>query len=339
VVPLSRLLSSPAEHEMRWLRVEEPSAVAACRAAAMTMARRLEFPAKRADRLALAVTEAASNLHKHANEGSVLLRISHDADPPGIELVTIDAGPGVPDVRAALRDGHSTSGTLGVGLGSISRQADFCDIYSAAGRGTSLVARFWPEPRCAPGIRWAGLTRPIIGEVECGDVYGAVRAGDTLTAALCDGLGHGPLAAEAAREALAAVFEEPASEPAAMLERAHRRMGKTRGGALAVVQIDGPAVRFAGLGNVAAWILAPDSRSGMASIPGIAGHQARRLRQFEYVLPPDGIIVMHSDGLTSRWDIGALPGLAGRDPLITAAALLAEAGRHRDDASVLVLKP
>jgi anti-sigma regulatory factor (Ser/Thr protein kinase) len=339
VVPLSRLFSGRAEHEMRWLRVEEPSAVAACRAAAMTMARRLEFPEKRADRLALAVTEAASNLHKHANEGSVLLRVSHDADPPGIELVTIDAGPGVPDVGAALRDGHSTSGTLGIGLGSISRQADFCDIYSAAGRGTSLVARFWPEPRGAPEIRWAGLTRPIIGEGECGDMYGAIRAGDTLTAALCDGLGHGPLAAEAAREALAAIFEEPASEPAAMLERAHRRMGKTRGGALAVVQIDGLAVRFAGLGNVAAWILAADSRSGMASIPGIAGHQARRVRQFEYALPPDGIIVMHSDGLTSRWDIGALPGLARRDPLIIAAALLAEAGRHRDDASVLVLKP
>ena len=185
----------------------------------------------------------------------------------------------------------------------------------------------------------AGLTRPIIGEVECGDAYGAIRAGGALTAALCDGLGHGPLAAEASREALAAVFEEPASEPAAMLERAHRRMGKTRGGALAVVQINGSAVQFAGLGNVAAWIVGPDSRSGMASIPGIAGHQARRIRQFGYALPPGGIIVMHSDGLTSRWDIGALPGLAGRDPLITAAALLAEAGRHRDDAGVLVLKP
>ena len=324
---------------MRWLRVEEPSAVPACRAAAMTIARRLEFPAKRADRLALAVTEAASNLHKHAQEGALLLRVSHDADPPGVELVTIDAGPGVPDVGAALRDGHSTAGSLGVGLGAISRQADFCDIYSVSGRTTALVARFWPEPRDASPIRCAGLTRPIIGEVECGDAYGALQVGDMLIGALCDGLGHGPLAAAAAREALAAVFEEPADEPAAMLERAHRRMGKTRGGALAIAQVDGAVVRFAGLGNVAAWIVSADSRSGMASIPGIAGHQARRFRQFEYALPPGGILILHSDGLTSRWDIGALPGLASRDPLVTAAALLAEAGRHRDDAGVLVLKP
>jgi anti-sigma regulatory factor (Ser/Thr protein kinase) len=323
---------------MRWLRVEEPSAIAACRAAAMTMARRLEFPANRADRLALAVTEAASNLHKHAREGAVLLRVSHDADPPGIELVTIDAGPGVPDVGAALRDGHSTGGTLGIGLGSISRQADFCDIYSVAGHGTALVARFWPEPR-ESAIRCAGLTRSIIGEGECGDAYGVIHAGDAMIGALCDGLGHGPLAAEAAREALAAVFEAPADEPAAMLERAHRRLGRTRGGALAIARVDGSTVRFAGLGNVAAWIVSPDSRSGMASIPGIVGHQARRFRQFEYTLPPKGIVIMHSDGLSSRWDVSAWPGLAGRDPLTTAAVLLAEAGRHRDDAGVLVLKP
>lgn len=335
---LSGPLSTPAQHEMRWFRVEEASAVHACRATGMALASRLNFPEGRANRLALAVTEAASNLYKHAQEGALLLRISREAEPPGIELVTVDAGPGLPDVTAALRDGHSTAGSLGIGLGSINRQADFCDIYSA-GHSTVLVARFWAKPCDGPAIRYAGLTRPIIGEVECGDAYAAIRAGGVLTGALCDGLGHGPLAAEAAKEALAAVSEEPAGEPAALLERAHRRMGKTRGGALAIAQIDGPVVRFAGLGNVAAWILSPDSRSGMASLPGIAGHQARKVRQFEYTLPPGGRIVMHSDGLSSRWDASALPGLAGRDPLITAAALLAEAGRHRDDAGVLVLKP
>jgi anti-sigma regulatory factor (Ser/Thr protein kinase) len=339
VVALSSPVISPPEHEMRWLRVDEPSAVAASRHAAMTLASQIGFPAAGADRLALAVTEAASNLHKHAREGALLVRISRDAGSPGIELVTIDAGPGLPDPAAAQRDGHSTAGTLGIGLGSIRRQADFCDIYSSAGRGTALVARFWAAAGLSPAIRCAGLTRPIIGETECGDAYMADGAGGVLTAVLCDGLGHGPLAAAAAQEALAAVFDGPSGEPAALLERAHRRMARTRGGALAIAQMDGSAVRFAGLGNVAAWIISPDSRSGMASIPGIAGHQARGFRQFEYSLPPGGIVIMHSDGLSSRWGISSLPGLAGRDPLITAAALLAEAGRHRDDAGILVIKP
>ena len=98
---------------MRWLRVEDASAVAACRNAGLTMAARLQFPASRADQLALAVTEAASNLHKHARQGSLLLAVNRDAEAPGIELVTIDSGPGLPDVSAAMRDGHSTAGNAG----------------------------------------------------------------------------------------------------------------------------------------------------------------------------------------------------------------------------------
>jgi hypothetical protein len=51
------------------------------------------------------------------------------------------------------------------------------------------------------------------------------------------------------------------------------------------------------------------------------------------------VVVLHSDGLTSKWDIRALPRLAASDPLVIAAALLAAAGVHRDDAGILVLKP
>jgi anti-sigma regulatory factor (Ser/Thr protein kinase) len=323
---------------MHWFRVEGPSTVAAARNAARSLASQLAFPGPRAEQLAVAVSEAASNLHKHAQDGSLLLRVNHDTGLPGAELVTIDAGPGVRDLRKALQDGQSSAGTLGIGLGAIRRMADVCDLYSIPGHGTTLVARFWPQPR-QPVIRCAGLSRPIIGEADCGDLYGTIRAGSLVTGVLCDGLGHGPLAAAAASEALAAVVEEPGGEPAALLGRVHRRMSRTRGGAVAIAQIDGPTVRFAGLGNVAAWIVADDSRSGMVSVPGIAGHQARKLRQFEYLMPPHGAVVLHSDGLSSRWNSRELPGLASADPLVIAAALLAEAGTHRDDASVLVLKP
>ena len=101
----------------------------------------------------------------------------------------------------------------------------------------------------------------------------------------------------------------------------------------------GEVVRFAGLGNIAAVILADGTRRSMLSVPGIAGHQARTIRQFEYTAPPGAAIILHSDGISSRWEPGALPGLNARDPLVVAAALLAEAGTRRDDAGVLVLKP
>jgi anti-sigma regulatory factor (Ser/Thr protein kinase) len=342
VVTLNWPLSAPAPGDMRWLRVEDPSAIAACRGAGVALAARLQFPTSRLDEIALAVTEAASNLHKHARQGSLLVRISREADPPGIELITVDAGPGLRDAGAALRDGHSTAGTLGIGLGAIRRLADFYDLYSVPGHGTVLVARFWPARREVT-IRYAGLTRPMTGETECGDNFGAATTGtaaaSTVTGVLCDGLGHGPLAAAAAAAAIAAVLEDTTPEPVVLLERAHRRMGHTRGGAIGIVQVTGTTVRFGGLGNITATILADGSRKGMLSVPGIAGHQARAIRQFDYVAGPGAAVVLHSDGLSSRWEVGALPGLAGRDPLVIAAALLAEAGTRRDDASILVLKP
>lgn len=338
MVAVKRSLTAQAPGDLRWLRVEDPSAAAACRAAALSLAARLVFPVPRADELALAVTEAASNLHKHARQGSMLLRITRDGVRPGIELVAIDAGPGFRDTGAALRDGHSTSGTLGIGLGAINRLADFYDLYSMPGHGTALVARFWPAPGEA-AARSAGLVRPITGETECGDVFGATETEAGVTGVLCDGLGHGPLAAMAASQGVAAVLEDPQGEPAALVERAHRRMTGTRGGAIGVVRVAGEVIWFAGLGNIAATILADGTRKGMLSVPGIAGHQARTIRQFEYTAPPGAAIILHSDGISGRWEPGALPGLNARDPLVVGAALLAEAGTRRDDAGVLVLKP
>ncbi len=337
MVSLNWPLQAPPPRDMRWLAVEDVSAVAACRNAALALASQLQFPASRADQLALAVTEAASNLHKHARQGSLLLCVNRDADVPGIELVTIDAGPGLRDVSAAMRDGHSTTGTLGIGLSAIRRLADFSDLYSRPGHGTALIARFWPAPGPL-AISCAGLVRPITGETECGDAFGVIRRDDVVTAVFCDGLGHGPLAAAASARALAAVLDEPASEPAALLERAHRRMSGTRGGAVAVVQLTGQVARFTGLGNVAGFVLSTGSRKSMLSVPGIAGYQARAFRQFDYEVPPGAVVILHSDGISSRWEVAAVPDVETRDPLLIAAVLLAEAGIHRDDAGIVVLK-
>ena len=208
-------------------------------------------------------------------------------------------------MSAAMRDGHSTAGTLGIGLGAIRRLADFSDLYSTPGHGTVLVARFWPVPS-EYKIRFAGLVRPISGEAECGDTFGAIRADDTVTVVLADGLGHGPLAAAASAEAMAAVLAGPAASPAALLERAHRRMSGTRGGAVGIVQVCGQVARFAGLGNVAAFILSSAGRKSMLSVPGIAGYQARTFRQFDYEVPPGAAVILHSDGISSRWDAGVV---------------------------------
>ncbi|NEE44693.1 anti-sigma regulatory factor, partial [Streptomyces sp. SID8455] len=113
--------------DIAWFRAD-PEMPSAARGAAATLARRIGLEGYRASEVALAVTEAATNLQRHATDGALLLRVLRTPDRAGVEFVTVDTGPGMADVDAALADGTSTAGTLGIGLGAVARLADVFDI-------------------------------------------------------------------------------------------------------------------------------------------------------------------------------------------------------------------
>jgi anti-sigma regulatory factor (Ser/Thr protein kinase) len=321
-----------------WFRVEAAGTASAARRAAERLASELSMPELRVADLSIVVAELAGNLVKHAEQGVLLVRPVRTATEAGVEIVAFDSGPGMRDVAHSIGDGHSTTGTLGIGLGAIVRQAGWYDLHSVPGRGTVLIAQVWP--RAVPPPEWAaGLVRPITGEQVSGDGF-ALRTTDGRRQVLvCDGLGHGPLAALATQEAQR-VFQAGAwMPPIAVVELLHRTLGHTRGAALAVAELDhdGGVVRFAGLGNISGTVLAPDgSRRGMVSVPGIAGHQKRQVREYEYPLPPGAVVLMHSDGVVDRWNPADYPGLLTHSPQLIAATVLRDAGTRRDDAGVLV---
>jgi hypothetical protein len=124
-----------------------------------------------------------------------------------------------------------------------------------------------------------------------------------------------------------------------VLGRIHTAMRGTRGGAVAVADLDlvRRTVRFSGLGNIAASVVVDGRKHSMVSVPGIAGYQARTIKAFDHPLPADATVVLHSDGLTERW----VPRnrLFLGEPLVVAAALLRDAGVRKDDAGVLVARP
>lgn len=328
-----------SQHDV-WVRAEDASAIGALRRTAVALAESRGFSEEDTGRVAVAVSEAASNLVKHATEGVMLIRPHPELDS-AIEVLAIDRGPGMRDVSRALRDGYSTAGTLGIGLGGIARMASGYEVHSILGRGTVLGMYFVAQDAPAPPSRMSGLTRPIGEEVVCGDAFAVNETKDSMTVMLCDGLGHGPAAAQASQEAVRLFLARPDLAPIAVLERIHLGLGHTRGGAVAVARVDTVAgtVSFAGLGNVSAWIAHNDGRQGMISVPGIAGHKARTLRQYEYTVPRHAVVLLHSDGLSERWDITSYPGLVTRLPSVVAATLLREAGTRRDDACVVVLRP
>ncbi|MFI5835207.1 SpoIIE family protein phosphatase [Micromonospora sp. NPDC051300] len=325
------------DHGM-WFRVDNGATAGGVRRVAERLGRQLELSPTRVADLAIVTAEITSNLVKHAREGALLLRPARRDGRAGVELVAIDSGPGMADLTLSSADGHSTSGTLGIGLGAITRQASRFDGYSVPGRGTVLTVQVWDGPPPAPD--WAGgLARPITGEQDSGDGY-AVRIVDGRRQVLvCDGLGHGPLAAAATGSAVAAFRSAPAGPPDVVVRHLHAAISHTRGAALAVAELDSAAgqLHFAGLGNIAAMIVATgERRRGLVSLPGIAGHQRPAIRGYDYPFPPGATLVMHSDGVVDRWNLDDYPGLAGRPPLLTAATLLRDAGVRRDDACVLV---
>jgi hypothetical protein len=236
-------------------------------------------------------------------------------------------------------DGTSTAGTLGIGLGAVRRLSSHSGGYSLPGRGTVLTAQLWAErgPVDTPVV--AGLTRPIAGETVCGDRWTARSRDGALLLLVADGLGHGVLAAGAANAVVDAFLASELDAPAAIVEHLHRVVSHTRGAAVSVVRVEGAGVRFAGLGNVAGTIAFPDGeRRSMVSMPGIVGHQSRIVREFGYDLPPEAVVVLHSDGVSDRWNLRDYPGLSRQDPLLIAGTLLRDAGVRRDDACVAVVR-
>jgi hypothetical protein len=176
----------------------------------------------------------------------------------------------------------------------------------------------------------------------CGDAWRLARGRDGLLAVVvADGLGHGPLAAEAA-EAACAVFEaDPFAGPRAMIEAMHGATGGTRGAAVAVARIDAAAGRltFAGVGNISGTLMGADAedRRGLMSHNGTVGHQVRKVQEIEYPWGPAAVLVLHSDGLQTRWALEKYPGLVRRHPAVIAGLLYRDFRRGRDDATVVVV--
>ncbi|WP_030441396.1 ATP-binding protein [Actinoplanes subtropicus] len=322
-----------------WFRVEAAASASAARRAAERLAVQVGLSERRTADLSIVTAEAAGNLVKHADQGTLLVRAVRTEQQAGVEIIAIDHGPGMADLALSVGDGHSTAGTLGIGLGAIERQASWSDLHSVPGKGTVLVAQVWPAG--PPEPTWAaGLTRPLTGEPVSGDAFAIRELEGHRQALMCDGLGHGGLAAAAAQEAVRAFAESPAQPPAAMVETLHRRLGHTRGAAVAVAELDAEAglVRYAGLGNISGTVIGSAGRRGMISLPGIAGHQRRQIRQYDYPITPEAIVLMHSDGVVDRWNPADYPGLLSHSPALIAATVLRDAGVRRDDAGVLVAR-
>ena len=295
-------------------------------------------------RVALIVRELATNILKHAKRGEILMRLLDRGAMTGIELLSLDHGPGIANLTQCFRDGYSTAGSPGTGLGAIGRLADEFDMHTVPGKGTAVLARLWPKnakPEISREIECGIVSIPKFGEDVCGDGWEYEALADKSVCLVADGLGHGLHAATAARAATAILKEHRTKAPAEIVERAHAAMRSTRGAALAIAEIDHSlgVVRFCGVGNIAGTIVSNSNVRHMVSLNGTAGQEVRKIVEFTYPWDEESTLIMHSDGLLSRWDLQGYPTLAQRHPSLIAAVLYRDYNRNRDDVTVLVARP
>jgi len=330
------------------IRVAESSQIGEVRRRANRLAVNAGLNPEHCGRVAIVAAELATNLVKYAPGGDVLLRTYQwsiaGCCESGVELISVDRGSGIANVAQALEDGFSHGSTPGNGLGAVRRLATEFDIYSTVPGGTIVFARIGLPSRRAAGARfqWGAVNRPAPREQLCGDTWRISERDGELALMVADGLGHGPAAAEAA-DAAAAAFEENGFAPLVdLFELADRRLRRTRGAAIAVAQITSQPrlLKYVGVGNIAGSLRSRRSTTGrgLVSHNGTVGAEMRKVQQFELDCPEDAVLVMHSDGLQSRWSLDAYPRLIHCHPAVIASVLWRDFTRGRDDVTVCVVR-
>ncbi len=324
--------------------VEEASRAGEARRLTALLCRRMQFSEVDNGRVSLIVTEAATNLAKHAADGELLIRSLDCGGVMGVEILSIDRGPGMANPARSLQDGVSTAGSPGTGLGAIVRASAEFDIFSQPGRGTVMISRYWagrlsrdlpPRP-----LEIGTVCLPIVDDEPCGDGWAVEQGPQRSVVLVCDGLGHGLQAAEASREAERLFRNHPTRPVPEIVEAVHAGLRSTRGAAMAVLELDHAhaVARYCGIGNIAARMITASGERNLVSHNGIAGQQARKIQEFTYPWDDTGLVVMHSDGIGTRWRLADYPGLGVRHPSIIAGVLYRDFRRDRDDCTVLVAK-
>jgi anti-sigma regulatory factor (Ser/Thr protein kinase) len=282
-------------------------------------------------RAGVVATELAKNLLRHGGGGELLLQpVVHGS----MELIALDRGPGMADVHKCMRDGFSTSSTPGTGLGAVRRLSAEFDIHSEVDRGTAVMARIGTAVKAPFGA----ISTPIEGELECGDTWRLAHRKEGTAVTVIDGLGHGVLAARAAVAAAGVFEQDPFMGPRAQMERMHQTLNGMRGAAGACAQVQGQDLLYAGIGNISGRLCDSETSRGLVSHSGTLGYQSPRVQQFEYPPRKAALLIMHSDGISARWDLAKKQGLGNRHPAIVAAVLYRDHSRGRDDATIVVIR-
>jgi anti-sigma regulatory factor (Ser/Thr protein kinase) len=341
-------MMQPSRHNLppTLIGVIHGSDVNEARQRAQAMALAIGFDETTSAEVALAVSELGTNLLRHTKGGTLALTPLVDGRRVGMQVIAQDCGPGIADVEQALRDGFSTAGGLGYGLGTVNRLMDELDIVSELGTsgGTRIACRRWLRThvrRAMPGpLGFGAASRAHPRMTENGDAFVIKCWDDSALVAVIDGLGHGPFARRAAQTARQYV-ERHVDQPLDVIFRGVGRACRaTRGVVMALARFDwgGTRLTFASIGNIEARVFGSVEPINFALRRGIVGVNAPNPVVTLHRWQPNQVLVLHSDGLTTHWRWEDFRDLRSVSASVMARRLLQALAKDDDDATVLVVK-
>jgi anti-sigma regulatory factor (Ser/Thr protein kinase) len=302
------------------------------------------FTKRRVAEIDIIISELTSNLIKHAGSGELLYRIQTEDDEARLDIITIDQGPGISDVQRVMRDGISTSNTLGQGLGAIQRLSSAFEIYSVPKWGTltyTVVKAAKTREKKRSDLEVMAICVPKPPEDVCGDAYYVKRSKDYIKIFLGDGLGHGERAHEAVLKAIEVVETTEENDPVEIIRQMHSHVRKTRGlvASVAVLNLRVREWRICGVGNIVTRLYGGILFKHYMAYNGIVGLNIPGTMN-ETVIPAEKNqqLIMCTDGLRTRWDVAKYPSILKHDGMLLAAALYKDFNRRTDDSSVFIGK-
>lgn len=184
----------------------------------------------------------------------------------------------------------------------------------------------------------AVVDRPLAGAAISGDALCVIDREDFVVVMVADGLGHGPAAAESAQAAVGYLEAHPEDSPLELLKGAHGALKALRGAALAIARIDRAQrmLRHVALGNVETRIVGTDRVLRPLTVAGIVGRQLPRLTEAEFPFHPGDLLLMHTDGFDSEFELSPLA--RDRDLQLLADQIARRAGQPHDDQLLLIVR-
>ena len=288
------------------------------------------------------VSELTSNLVKHAGGGELLYRVLPDG--PTFEIICIDKGLGIKDIPRAMKDGVSTTKTLGQGLGSMERLSTVFQVFSLPDWGTIIYSSLKIGKNVEKrneDMEVRSLLVPKLHEEFCGDGYAIVHNKSHTKILFGDGLGHGKHAFDAVEAAKDFFLESREIDPVGMLRGIHDRVKRTRGlvASVAVLNKETRLWSLCGIGNIMTRIYSGiEYRSYMGYNGTVGLNVPRSMKATEIPAERNQHLIMCSDGITTRWNLNKYPYIFKYDPLVMASAIYKDFARGTDDASVFIAK-